>query len=100
MNIEPAYLTKRESEIYSSLKKRELNRLIGQGRVRAFRVGPKKILIERRSLDQYIEEQEITPQNRQAERSELQQLVNSAISKARANLRKENKTIADEQRAY
>jgi excisionase family DNA binding protein len=80
--IEPGYLTKRHATIYSDLKERSLEDAIRKGNLRAFRIG-KKTLIEKTSLDDYIRQHEITPTDRQMEKSELQEMLTLAIERAK-----------------
>ena len=86
LEIEPGYLTKRHAEIYSDLKTRSLEEAIRKGKVRAFRIG-KKTLIEKASLDDYIQQHELTPTDRQMEKSELQEMLTRAVEHARKECR-------------
>jgi hypothetical protein len=82
LEIEPGYLSKKNSEIYSDLKKRMLEDAIRRGYLRAFRIG-KKTLIEKKSLDEYIRSHEIIPTEKHIEKSELQKMLSRAIERAR-----------------
>ncbi len=85
LGIEPGYITKRHAEIYSDLKSRSLEDAIRKGKLRAFRIG-KKTLIEKASLDDYIHQHEITPKDKQMEKSELQEMLTRAIERAKKGI--------------
>jgi hypothetical protein len=82
MDLVPVYLTKQHASIISDLKPRMLEAAIRAGHVRAFKLG-KKVLIDKVSLREWIESHEITPVDRQVEKTELAQLMDRAIQIAR-----------------
>jgi len=82
MNPAPEYLTKPHASVIYDLKPRSLEGAIRAGRVRAFKIG-RKILIEKASIDQWIQAHEIQPVDRRVEKSELQKLMDRAIRIAR-----------------
>jgi hypothetical protein len=82
MEPSPLYLTKAHSCIAFDVKKRMLENAIRAGQVRAFRIG-RKILIEKASIETWIQSCEITPTDRQIVKSELQQLMDRAIAHAK-----------------
>lgn len=51
--IQPAWLTYKEAEVYASLSRTTLWRLIDTGRVRAAKIG-KAVRIERESLEEFL----------------------------------------------
>lgn len=82
LEIEPGYLSKKHAEIYSDLKTRSLEDAIRKGKLRAFRIG-KKTLIEKASLDDFIQQHEIIATEKHIERSELQEMLARAIEHAK-----------------
>ncbi len=71
-----------QCESVYGIKPRPVRNAIRAGHVRAFKIG-KKILVERQSLESWIQNHEITPAQIQAERSELQLLMDRAIQYAK-----------------
>jgi hypothetical protein len=79
---EPAYITKQHASIVYDLKTRSLEDAVRKGFVRAFRIG-RKVLIEKVSIEEWIQSHEIAPIDHQATKSELQTLLSRAIEHAR-----------------
>lgn len=69
---------------YSGLGEPKLQELIRTGKLRAFRIG-KKTLIRKSDLDAVILAYEVTPENRQQEKTDLQALMGKAIEQAKRN---------------
>jgi len=82
MNSSPEYLTKRHASIIYDLSNRSLTAAVRRGDIRASRIG-RKTLIEKASIDSWIQGHEITPMERRAQRSELAELMDRAIALAR-----------------
>ncbi len=76
------YLSKADARVEYAFKRKLLDRLIRTGKVRASKVGPKTILIERKSIEEWIASNEITPVDRQVTKSALQDLMDRAIRHA------------------
>lgn len=82
MDPEPAYLTKQHASAVYDLKERYLEDAVRKGFVRAYRIG-RKVLIERSSINEWIQSKEITPTDQKVAKSELQTLLSRAIDHAR-----------------
>ena len=85
MNVERGYLTKRHGALYADVGIGKLEVAIRVGELRSFRLGRKTLLL-RSDLDEWIARHEMTPIERQASKSELQQLLNRAITHARKEM--------------
>jgi excisionase family DNA binding protein len=82
VNLTPGYLTKQHAMVIYDLKKRSIDAAIRAGQIRAFKIG-KKILLDKASIDEWIQAHEIIASDRQTVKSELQKLMDRAIQHAR-----------------
>jgi excisionase family DNA binding protein len=56
---EPGYFTKEAARTYSNLSLRTIEYAIARGKLRAYRVGEKRVLIAREDLDRFIRQREV-----------------------------------------
>lgn len=82
MNPSSEYLTKPHANEIFDLKPRCLEKLIREGKVKAFKIG-RKVLIERASIVEFIRSHEVTPTQQHIEKSALAELMDRAIEVAR-----------------
>jgi hypothetical protein len=78
----PLYLTKQHASVVFDLRTRALERAILAGHIRAFKIG-KKVLLEKASIESWIQSNEITPAERVVVKSALQDLMDRAIAHAK-----------------
>jgi excisionase family DNA binding protein len=77
------YMTKLSAAAFIDHKNdRKIEEGIRSGQLRAYRIG-KKILIRKSELIAWVESHEVTRENRKANRTDLQKLVDGAIDQAR-----------------
>ena len=69
---EPGYFTKEAAKTYSNLSLRTIEYAISQGKLRAYRVGKKRVLIAREDLDRFIRQREIG--------ADLDKIVNETVT--------------------
>jgi excisionase family DNA binding protein len=77
------YLTKLSAAVFIDHKNdRKIEEGIRSGQLRAYRIG-KKILIKKSELIAWVESHEVTRENREANKTDLQKLVDGAMERAK-----------------
>jgi hypothetical protein len=79
------WMSKRSGIQYSGVGIKKIEKAIRTCRLRSFTVG-KKILLRKSDIDAWIMAGEVTPQNREVEKTSLQKLTDRALEQARANV--------------
>jgi excisionase family DNA binding protein len=80
------FLTKASAAKFIDHEERKIEEAIRRGHLRAYKIG-KKVLLRKSDLEAWIQSGEITRENHEADRTDLQRLTDRALEQARQNVK-------------